>query len=111
VPQAPSGKLDLLTCRTVVRTRLRSHRRLRVTSWQCSAQNFSGTITSNGKNNAKLVRGGVTYAVGTVLRKGNRVLVLMLTDRRRLTHGRYVIVLTQRQGHVSPTKRIQINLG
>jgi hypothetical protein len=104
-PQGPAGKIELVTCRTVVH-----HHHRRRFSMTCKGRLVSGTVkfTATGKIvHATVSRGGVVYASGESVPAAGGGSMLVLSDRRRLRRGGYTLTLRRRHG----THRERVTIG
>jgi hypothetical protein len=100
--QGPAGKVELVTCKTVVR---HHHKRQR-----CHGRLVSGTVkfTATGKIvHATVSRHGIVYARGQSVPAAGGGSLLVLNDTRRLKRGNYALMLRSRHG----TSRTRITIG
>jgi hypothetical protein len=87
-PTGANGRVQLVTCRTVVRTVRKKGKRRKVKRLQCTGKLVSGPVRFNAASGprATLARGGHVLAVGN--QQGGRV---VLYSSRRLGRGRYTL--------------------
>ena len=94
-PGGPRGKVDLVNCKTVVKTRkVHGHKR-KVTQQQCSGKLVPSPVKFSATGTlvrASLSRSGKTYASGTA-RDDSGGLTLALTSVRRMSTGSYTLTL------------------
>lgn len=102
-PQGPPGKIELVTCKPVtVRGK---------TTEQCTTKLVSKPVkfkVAPAGDRATLSRGGVVYATGASATLGRGRSRLILTDRRTLRPGHYLLTLRYRQGGRWRTRRTTI---
>jgi hypothetical protein len=101
-PPGPAGKIELVTCKTVIKHHHKVHR--------CKGKLVSGTVnfTATGKLvHATVSRGGVMYASGESVPAAGGGSTLVLKDRRRLRRGSYTLTLRSRE----VVRRITIAIG
>ena len=108
--QGPAGKVELITCKTVIK-KVRGHRR---TVQKCTGRLVSGTIkfTATALSvHATISRGRLVYAAGASLPMGHGRSQLLLADLRPLRSGRYTLTVRTRHGGRRVTRRMAITIG
>jgi hypothetical protein len=105
------GKVEIVTCRSVVRI-VRIHGKpQRKMMQRCAAKLVSGSVSVTGAQaaDARLTRGRVVYALGReVGNRSNRTLLLI--PSRRLTRGVYTLTLISRHGRRATTTHERITI-
>jgi hypothetical protein len=107
----PAGEIELVTCKSVKKkvTKTVKHKRktVTVTEQQCTTKLISGTVkfTAAATARVSLTRGRVTYATGTIA--AGR---LILTARRRVAAGRYMLIIRYRRDGAATTARERITI-
>lgn len=116
-PQGPAGKVELVTCKTVIKTvkkKVRGKtRKVTVTQQVCTTRLVSGTVkftTTGASYGATVSRGRVIYASGTGVATGSGRWHLVLGDVRPIRAGHYTLTLQGRRGRRSITQRVQITI-
>ena len=94
-PAGNAGQIELVTCKTVTKTKKVHGKKRKVKQQQCSAKLVSGTVklpSADSTAQATVSRAGHVYARGIALhgREGTR---LVLTADARLKSGRYTLTL------------------
>lgn len=101
-PPGPAGRIELVTCKTVMR---HHHKKQR-----CKGRLVSGTVkfTASGKAvHATVSRGGVVYARGQSVPAAGGGSLLVLNDTRRLKRGSYTLTLRSPRR----TRRVRVTIG
>jgi hypothetical protein len=100
--QQPTGKVDLVTCKTVTKTVFRKvhgkRRKVSVKQQKCSHKLVadSAATLKGPRGHATISRGRVTYAIGTGVSLGGGRSRFVLTDLRPLRPGSYTLTLRKR---------------
>jgi hypothetical protein len=92
-----AGQIELVTCKTVTKTKTVKHKKHKVKTQQCSGKLVSGTVKLSAADagaHATVSRAGHMYATGTATHssRGTR---LALTSRQPVKAGRYTLTLSQ----------------
>lgn len=98
-PAGPAGKVELVTCKVVTQTVVRTvagHRRpVKVSRQQCSTKLVTGSIKFTASvARTTVARAGRTLARGQASKLGGGRWVLRLNTRRAFTAGTYTLVLS-----------------
>ena len=112
-----SGKVELITCKTVNRTVIKKlngkRRKVRVKRQKCTSTLVSGKVKftiANTATHATISRKRTVYATGVPLSNAKRSLQLVVTELRPLRPGRYTLTLQSRHGRRSMTRHTQITI-
>jgi hypothetical protein len=98
----PAGQIELVTCTTTTKT-VKRHKH---TQKKCTTKLVTGPVTFSATaraSSASLSRGRALYATGTARRNGTKLVLTLLTARRRLTQGRYTLTLSHGRKHQRET--------
>jgi hypothetical protein len=110
-PPGPAGKIELVTCKTVIKRVKRGHRFVKKHVQRCKARLVTGRVkfvTRVSHARVVLARSGVVYAVGSAVRLNDGRWRLSLSDRRSLQPGRYALTLRTPDGRVLRRLAIRI---
>ncbi|MHB1570547.1 MAG: hypothetical protein ACYC0H_15285, partial [Solirubrobacteraceae bacterium] len=104
-PQGPAGKVELIICKRVTKTVLRTvrhkRRRVRVTVQRCTGRLVAGAVKFTAAGvaaRARISRGRAVYATGASVATAHGGTLLVLTRLLALRHGRYTLTLRRRRG-------------
>jgi|GEM_PF-508320 len=108
-PAGQNGKVELVTCTTTTKTVTVGGKRKKETVTKCTGRLVSGPVHFSIVGNAAhatLTRAGKVYASGEVA-VGRTRAEGMLAPSRRITAGRYTLVLRE-NGHVVGRRSVQV---
>ena len=112
-----SGKVELITCKTVTRTVIKKlngkRRKVRVKRQKCTGTLVSGKVKFTigaAATHATISRKRTVYATGVRLSNAKRSLQLVVTELRPLRPGRYTLTLQSGHGRHSMTRHTQITI-
>jgi hypothetical protein len=114
-PAGAAGKIVLVTCKTVTKTVTNmvsgKKHKAREKVHKCTGRRVGTTVqvtVSGPSGRATISRGRVVYATGTNLTIGGGRWLLLLTERRALKPGRYMLTLRRRHDGRWSTRRATI---
>jgi hypothetical protein len=106
--RGPAGRVELLRCQPAAR---RGHGSAVLVAEVCAGRVVRGSVkftVTGASTRARLVRGAVVFATGAEVAVPRGGLELVLTEKRRVTPGRYTLVLRHRYHGRWVTRRLRI---
>jgi hypothetical protein len=111
--QGPPGKIELITCREVTRTVKRHGHKVRVKRRVCRGRTVSGILSftvAGAADRATLSRGRLLYATGASVSATGGRSQLVLSLKRPLRRGRYVLTLSRHRHSHTITQRRTVTM-
>ena len=117
-PAGSPGKIELVTCKTATKTVTKKgngkKRKVKKRVQTCTGKLLSGTVrftVTAASDRAAISRGRVVYATGISLPMGGGRSILLLSEHRALTRGRYTLTVRAHHSRHWSTRRAMITIG